>query len=140
RSADGSSSAREGFLREDSMSPEMDKKLDIHSCFVISSGYKPEHGCLTYFPLRVSQKFTGHLEQIRAALIIQEKEVGKNKGATGSQDGVTQCNGPSCPGIHIVDQAALHSQRSVCLYLLNAGIKDVHHYCLVKILFYNCKQ
>lgn len=39
--------------------------------------------CALAVPLRVSQKFTGHLEQIRAALIIQEKEVGKNKGATG---------------------------------------------------------
>lgn len=34
-------------------------------------------------PLRVSQKFTGHLEQIRAELIIQKKEVGKNKEAMG---------------------------------------------------------
>lgn len=45
----------------------------------------PLEECVLSVPLRDSQKFTGHSEQTRAELIIQNKEVGKTKGATGKE-------------------------------------------------------
>jgi len=47
-----------------------------------------------------------------------------------------------CPGTHPVDQAGLELKRTTCLYLLTAGIKDVHYHtehvflCDKKIVFW----
>lgn len=49
------------------------------------------------------------------------------------QDRVSLCSW--CPGTHYVDQIVPHSQRSVFLCLLSAGIKDDCHHHLVVVLF-----
>jgi hypothetical protein len=48
------------------------------------------------------------------------------------QSRVTLCS-PGCPETLSVDQAGLDLKRSTRLYLLSAGIKDVHHHHLAKI-------